>query len=270
LSQKNPCPQSGLSYGQCILLLCGRFHPLSNKILSMVSMDRSTNISSLTPSQENAECAFQEQELMKNLDTISLPKIYCVSNEVTKMHLTKMIPVHEDVSVYIPMFHTLMQNGDLTTEIKCMVHSACHDLKKEDVAIKRLRECGRDFLVSYAQTIIGSIPANVRSRLVKFDVPENGEQPSHTDVFTFRQESDKLERELDCMLGFLVSERSPIIKSFAEQVISPCYGKENELERGLIPKLLYQLATQEMEDLSVLPCLCKYALATFFRQSQKK
>ena len=86
-------------------------------------MDRSTNISSLTPSQENAECAFQEQELMKNLDTISLPKIYCVSNEVTNMHLTKMIPEHKDVSVYIPMFHTLMQNGDLTTEIQHMVHS---------------------------------------------------------------------------------------------------------------------------------------------------
>ena len=140
-------------------------------------MDRSTNISSLTPSQENAECAFQEQELMKNLDTISLPKIYCVSNEVTNMHLTKMIPEHKDVSVYIPMFHTLMQNGDLTTEIQRMVHSACHDLQKEDVAIKQLRDCGRDFLVSYAQTIIGSIPANVHSCLVKFDVPENGSSP---------------------------------------------------------------------------------------------
>ena len=203
-----------------------------------------------------------------------LPMCYQNKSGMVKNILEQIINSHDEDTEWKKIFHKRIANdpnfiATITADLEVFNNSK--NIITENIALSRLLDTFA-MLESNFHSIVSGTQGNVRCAMVKFKVDEGGDVDNPS-KWGFRPRDEKCKDQLNefrAMLCYMLKHQCPMIKKYMDIMKNPHYSIEEAHNDGVICKLIYELATEEVTNGEYIPIFCEFAQSRCFKVAGDK
>lgn len=259
----------------CYKLICGRYYPvngdLKDELIGVDKTEQQTTIKYNNKTIHNKMSISQSDE--KKLFFMSKFGSMPTNNqnkslEVDSM-LNNLIDEKDKVEDWRPIFHKaiattcdfigyMMRNLELYENVDLIL--------KNNVGLTGVFDAFKMLEHNIHGIVYGS-RGNIRSSLVKFKLDEGGDvdNPARWGFRTRNEKNDSQCNEFRVFLCFMNHYNCPLLIPYIEKMEKNSYSTENAHKDGLICRLIFELATDNIISGDDLPWVCRFAHTRCFK-----
>lgn len=272
-----PCASNSKQTLLCYELIDGRFYPVKQPLLAptrtTIMSDDDVNRARIvatapTPRPANYVRVLPYDPLPSTLDFFSslgdMPINNALGPESTERVLSKFVKLGDPIQGWIKIFHKRVSNEpDFEQVMRSDLSKMDYLLLYEENAGFRKMMDVFDCLEANAMGIIQGIPGNWSAQTTRFADPDGDDD----NVWLFRQrkESNTQRIEFGHLIAYLRGQLScNIVHHYLGLMASQDWTVEKAYLKGLVPKMMFELAIQVEDTGDALTYLCKYLQARCF------